>query len=209
MSSSERGRAGARCFIQEDDAPAKQRILEEALRLFVRDGLCETSVRDIAAASGYTNPALFKHFRTKAALALHLFEQCYLSLFHALTRAAAGRDFQARQHAVVTKYLEMLDADRDAVVYVQDNLRHFWPQMPERVRRCSIVALVHTLLKHGRVHGIVTAAEPLDLLVAGWMGILQQFARLWLFGQFKGAAVAHASHLEALLTRMVAREGKS
>ena len=64
----------------EGDAPAKRRILVTALELFVRDGLCETSVRDIAKASGFTNPALFKHFKSKDDLARYLFERCYLEL---------------------------------------------------------------------------------------------------------------------------------
>src|SRR3954471_6240669 len=139
------------CYLAPDDAPAKKRILTEALRLFVRDGLCETSIRDIAAATGYTNPALFKHFSSKAELARHLFEQCYLTLFATVARAASGDgDFAVRRRAVVIAYLEMLDADRDALLYVQDNLRQFWPHMPERVRRSSIVSLIHRLLQGGR-----------------------------------------------------------
>jgi AcrR family transcriptional regulator len=202
-SSPRRADPPTRCFLREDDAPAKQKILTEALRLFVQDGLCETSIRDISAASGYTNPALFKHFPSKADLALHLFEQCYLSLFAAIDRAASVEgDFRARQRAVVTAYLELLDADRDALLYVQDNLRQFWPRMPERVRRSSIVALIHRLLERGRAAGEVTDAVPIALLVAGWMGVLQQFARLWFFGEFSGPALRHAAHLEVLLTRM-------
>jgi TetR/AcrR family transcriptional regulator, repressor of fatR-cypB operon len=65
-------------YVSADDAPAKRKILETALVLFVRDGLCETSVRDIAKASGFTNPALFKHVRSKNDLARYLFERCYL-----------------------------------------------------------------------------------------------------------------------------------
>ena len=40
-----------------DDPPAKHKILVTALALFVRDGLCETSVRDIAKASGFNAKA--------------------------------------------------------------------------------------------------------------------------------------------------------
>ena len=196
-----------RCFVREDDAPAKQKILAEALRLFVRDGLCETSIRDIAAATGYTNPALFKHFPSKADLALHLFEQCYLNLFAALDRAASvDGEFAERQHAIVNAYLEMLDTDSDALLFVQDNLREFWPRMPDRVRKSSIIALLHRLLQRGRAEGAVTEAVPIELLVVGWTGVMQQFARLWFFGEFKGPAIRHTAHLEALLTRMTAAE---
>src|SRR6476660_5127476 len=89
-------------YVAEDDAPAKRRILETALELFVRDGLCETSVRDIAKASGFTNPALFKHFKSKDALARYLFERCYLELAELVSTAiASGRTFEARQRAII------------------------------------------------------------------------------------------------------------
>src|SRR5215510_737293 len=91
----------APAYVSPEDAPAKKRILVEALHLFVRDGLCETSIRDIADASGYTNPALFKHFPSKERLAVHLFEQCYLNLFEALDGAVSSQQgCTAKQHAV-------------------------------------------------------------------------------------------------------------
>ena len=193
----------ARCYLAPADPPAKKKMLTEALRLFVRDGLCETSIRDIAAAAGYTNPALFKHFASKERLTLHLFEQCYLTLFQAIAGAVAGQHgYAAKQQALVATYLEMLDADRDALLYVQDNLRHFWPMMPARVKRSSIVAEVHALLQLGRDEGAVTDAIPLDFLVMGWLGVLQQFARAWFFNGFAGSARRHAARLEQLLTRM-------
>jgi AcrR family transcriptional regulator len=195
----------ARCYLAPDDAPAKKKILTEALRLFVRDGLCETSIRDIARATGYTNPALFKHFAGKERLALHLFEQCYLNLFQAIERAMSGQQgYAAKQHALIASYLEMLDADRDALLYVQDNLRHFWPKMPGSVKRSSIVGQVQALLQLGRDDGAVSDAIPIDFLVMGWLGVLQQFARAWFFGGFAGPARRHGARLEQLLTRMTA-----
>src|ERR1700761_7040730 len=90
-------------YVAVGDAPGKAKILVAALKLFVRDGLCETSVRDIAKASGFTNPALFKHFPTKDALALYLFERCYLELFHLISRAIQSENsFAAKQHAILT-----------------------------------------------------------------------------------------------------------
>jgi AcrR family transcriptional regulator len=193
----------APCYLMPKDAPAKKQILTEALRLFVRDGLCETSVRDIAKASGYTNPALFKHFASKDGLALHLFEQCYVHLFQAIERAIAGHHgYGAQQQAVIAVYLDMLDADRDAVLYVQDNLRHFWPMLPAGARRSSIVGLVHALLERGRDEGVVTDAIPIEFLAMGWVGVMQQFARAWFFGAFAGPARRQAARLEQMLARM-------
>ena len=54
-------------YLTEDDAPAKREILRAALKLFSERGLAATSVRDIAEESGFTNPALYRHF----AILLH------------------------------------------------------------------------------------------------------------------------------------------
>ncbi len=191
-------------YVSEDDAPAKRKILVVALELFVRDGLCETSVRDIAKASGFTNPALFKHFRSKDDLARYLFERCYLELAHLVEQAiASAPTFARKQRAVIDAYLAALDRDSDSVLYVQDWLRYFWPRMPESVRRHSIVGEVHRLLQHGRAEGCVTRDIEIDLLTTACLGTLQQFARFHFFGEFKQPTHKLADALDALLTRIV------
>jgi AcrR family transcriptional regulator len=190
-------------YVTDDDAPGKHRILVTALELFVRDGLCETSVRDIAKASGFTNPALFKHFRSKDHLARYLFERCYLQLEQLVSDAIASEDnFIRKQRAVIDAYLAALDRDADSVLYVVDWLRHFWPQMPENVRRRSIVGDVRRLLETGRGEGKVTNEIDIELLTTAWLGTLQQFARFKYFGEFKQPARALAEALDGLLTRM-------
>lgn len=191
-------------YVSSDDAPAKQEIVIAALNLFVRDGLCETSVRDIAKASGFSNPALFKHFASKEALAGYLFERCYLELYNLVTRAIrSGGTFVAKQHAVIGAYLTALEQDRNAVLYVQDNLRQFWPKMPAAFRKHTIVGQVRALLELGRKEGAVTTTVDVGLLAIAWIGTLQQFARAQYFGEFKLPSRVLAATLEELLTRMV------
>ena len=191
-------------YVAEKDPPAKRKIRVSALTLFVRDGLCETSVRDIARASGFTNPALFKHFRGKDDLARYLFERCYLELADLVARAMASETrFDRKLRAVIDHYMAALDRDSDSILYVDDGLRHFWPQMPETVRRRLIVADVRRLLELGRAEGQVTEDIDLQLLTTAWLGTFQQFARFRYFGEFKQPAAVLADTLEALLTKMV------
>jgi len=191
-------------YVAEGDPPAKRKILVSALALFVRDGLCETSVRDIARASGFTNPALFKHFRSKNDLARYLFELCYLELADLVTRAIASESrFDRKVRAVIDDYMTAVDRDTDSVVWVLDGVRHFWPQMPESVRRRSIVSEIRRLLELGRAEGRVTSDIDLQLLTTAWLGTLQQFARFRYFGEFKQPSAVLADTLEALLTKMV------
>ena len=191
-------------YVSSDDPPAKQKIIIAALDLFVRDGLCETSVRDIAKASGFSNPALFKHFPSKEALANYLFERCYVELFHLVTRAIrSGDTFARKQHAVIGAYMTALEQDRNAVLYVQDNLRQFWPKMPVALRKHTILGEVRTLLQVGRKEGAVTTTLDIGLLTVAWIGTLQQFARAQYIGEFKLPSRVIATTLEDLLTKMV------
>ena len=77
-------------YVRQQDPPAKREILRAALKLFSERGLAETSIRDIAAESGYTNPALYKHFASKDQLALHLFETCHARVWTACAAALSS-----------------------------------------------------------------------------------------------------------------------
>ena len=191
-------------YISGDEPAAKRKILIAALELFVRDGLCETSIRDIANASGFTNPALFKHFSGKNALAEYLFERCYLELFRLVQDAVrSSKSFQESQRALIRAYLAALDRDPYSVIFVQGWLRHFWPKMPAEVRRHSILGEIRALLASGRSKGAVTKEIDVDLLTTAWVGMLQQFARARYFGEFHQDSNRLAEHLDKLLTKLV------
>jgi AcrR family transcriptional regulator len=191
-------------YISTDDAPAKKKILISALKLFSQRGLCETTVRDIAADAGYTNPALFKHFESKEALALYLFESCYLSLYQAASWALAGREtFEEKQHAVIATMVRALLEDSASVLFAQENLRHFWPSVNPAIRKHSILGLIRQMLEEGRRQGAVTAEVEIEMLTVAWMGTLQQFARVWSFGGFKKKENEITAQLNTVLLRAV------
>jgi hypothetical protein len=89
-------------------------------------------------------------------------------------------------------------------LYVQENLRHFWPRMPERMRKYSILGEVRRLLEVGRSEGTVTAEIDIGLLTTAWVGTLQQFARARYFGEFSQTSKALATAIEHLMMRMQA-----
>lgn len=191
-------------YISENDAPAKKKILAAALKLFVERGLGETTVRDIAKEAGYTNPALFKHFESKDALALHLFECCYLALFQTAALALAGHErFKARQRAVIEALIHALHEDSAAVLFAQENLRQFWPQVNPAIRRHSILGLIRKMLEDGRREGAVTDGVDIEILAVAWIGTLQQFARVWYFGDYRKKETKIAAELHEVLLRTV------
>ena len=115
-------------YVDPTDPPSKQELLKAALKLFARDGVRESSIRAVAEEAGFTNPVLFKYFAGKDALALHLFERCYLRLVREATAAlAGGGTFRARLGRLVARLLALLDESPEAVLFVNEELRRYWP----------------------------------------------------------------------------------
>ncbi|TAK18995.1 MAG: TetR/AcrR family transcriptional regulator [Myxococcaceae bacterium] len=189
-------------FLGEDDASVRQRILVAALDLFANKGLDGTSIRDIAAAAGCTNPALYKHFDGKQAVALFLFEVCYSRLWssqHAAVSAAEG--FDAKLDAYVGRYLALLDESPEAMLFLNDHLRILWPHASPGLRRRSILAQARSLMLEARKEGRMRSVDP-DLAAAAVVGTLVQFARMIHFGSLRRPAATWHAALVALIARV-------
>jgi len=191
-------------FVSDADSPGRREILRAALTLFVRDGVRETSVRAIAEASGYSNPALFKHFASKEELAQFLFQRGYEWMAGGLQSALADdRPFRENLRALVARFAALLDEDSEAVLYVQENLRVFWPAVAATLRRRSIVGLVRRLLEAGVREGKVTRDVEVELLTTIIIGTMGQFARALYFGEHGPNAAHWVPSLEKALERTV------
>jgi len=192
-------------YLSVTDPPSKRKILRAALHLFALKGVHAVTIREIAGEAGYTNPALFKFFATKDALALHLFENCYLRLFERLDAAVgSGLHFGERLRAILDVFFSQIEEDVEAFLFIQDHLRDMWPRVSGNTRQKSILALVRSTLEQAVGEGSVTAATSPDLLVAAITGTLQQFARMFYFGEFKGGARDWAPEVETIIRRIVA-----
>lgn len=191
-------------YSSSGDPLSKQKILRAALHLFAQKGVHAVTVREIAAEAGYTNPALFKFFATKDALAMHLFERCYLQLFERLNDACRGSlSFGEHLGAILEVFFSQIEQDADAFLFVQDHLRVMWPHVSSQIRKKSILSLIRSALRQGVREGEVIGVLDIDLLVAAITGTLQQYARMVQFGEFKGQVRERLPEMEAILRRIV------
>lgn len=162
-----------------DDPPSKKAVLSAALKLFVRDGYDTITIRAIAAESGYTNPALFKFFKTKEDLGLHLFEKSYGVLLEEL-----GPFFQrpgTLEEVVdgwVGTYLALLERRLDVFLFVHDHFAHFWPRAARRFPGRDLFTLMRGWLAEGRRTGAVSDAVPIEVQTAALGGFFHQFAKM-------------------------------
>jgi AcrR family transcriptional regulator len=190
-------------YVPEDDPPAKRQILRAAMKLFSERGLDATSIRDIARESGYTNPALYKHFGSKEELALHLFETCHRRLWTKCSAAiAAAKTFEEKLDGYIGQVLQLVDDDPEAMAFLSDCARVLWPKAGPAVRRQTMIGLARSLmaqapqLRHGQ-----SMPNP-DIAAACLQGTLAELARMRQVGVVPGPAMRWKDDLVSLFRRV-------
>ena len=192
-------------ILLETGPASKREILKAALSLFVRHGPSYPTARQIAAQAGYSNPAIFKYFRTKDQLAHYLFKQCYKRVTGELHEAIhLERPFRDNLQALLGAYGRIVEEDLDTFLYATENTRRFWPSLSPDLRARSLVGLLRRVFENGKTEGVVGRDADPELLVAGVVGLLSQFARLRYFGEFQGPAGDWIYSVEKMVIKMCA-----
>ena len=87
----------------------RERILEEAVKLFYARGFTATTLDDIAAELGVTKPFIYTHFRSKVELLAALCKPTIELSMQAVTEAAAQPGTPtARLHRAVTDFTKVV-----------------------------------------------------------------------------------------------------
>ena len=186
----------------DTDPASKREILKSALALFVRHGPSDPTARQIAAHAGYSNPAIFKYFRTKDELALYLFKECYVKVTSRLRETIRfERPLRENLQALLTAYGEIVERDLDALLYATENHRRFQRSLSSELRERSLSRLLLQLFEDGKSEGAVASGMDTRLLVSAVIGLLSQFARARYFGEFPGPAESWVASIEEIIAR--------
>ena len=191
-------------YIREGDPPAKREILRAAMKLFSEHGLVATTIRDIAKESGYTNPALYKHFVSKEELALYLFETSHRRLWsrcHAAIESATG--FDGKLENYIGEVLSLVDEHPEAMAFLSENARVLWPKAGPAVRRQTMIALARSLMSAAPRAGKSSAVHP-DVAAASLQGTLAELARMIQVGAVRGPALSWKAELVKLFRKSAA-----
>jgi TetR/AcrR family transcriptional regulator, repressor of fatR-cypB operon len=192
-------------YIREEDPPAKRQILRAAMKLFSERGLDGTSIRDIAEESGYTNPALYKHFAGKEELAVHLFETCHRRLWTKCNAAiVAANNFDDKLEGYIGQVLALVDEHPEAMAFLSDSARVLWPKAAPAVRRQTMIGLARSLMSTARHRPGGKAALHPDVVAASLQGTLAELTRMLQVGVIPGPAVRWKGDLVALFRKLVA-----
>ena len=168
----------------------KQRILLAALRLFSEKGLCETSIRDIGEAAGLSNPALYKHYASKDALARALFIFCYRWLHSPLEKVVRGEfeSISSQLAAYNSTFFQQFEIAPEVVIYLSDNIQQFWSEVQADVAGDTFVSQINRMLASAIDRNEIGDDLDIDLASAIIIGGIQQLSRMWYLGLLKRPA---------------------
>jgi AcrR family transcriptional regulator len=119
------------------------RVLDAALRCFVRDGVQGATIQDIAARSGVSIGSIYHHFGSRERILLELYRRCLERMLAHVTRAVV-RKRAARDgvRAMVTSYLRFVESNRDEALLIfaaahTELTRDFRPELAELAARVT------------------------------------------------------------------------
>jgi AcrR family transcriptional regulator len=169
---------------ERQKAETRERILQAARELFVRDGIEKTTMRAIASAIEYTPTAIYHHFRDKNALLEELCIVDFLALGNALMKIGRIEDPVERMRRMGMAYADFALAHPSQYRFMFMTLREHFPdpavkaqRMPEEDAYRFLHSTVAEGIEAGRYRPELNDANELAQVM--W-GAVHGVVSLWL-----------------------------
>lgn len=184
-----------------DGTRTRERIERAALKLFVEQGIAETSIRDIAREAGISQGAMYNHFESKEQLAWSLFAEHFSEFGQELHRLAQAHDtLEAKFRAMIAYVFERFDEDWLLVSYVF-LARHLHLRRVTRKLGNPYIAfraVIATAIRRGEI-----PRKDTDLAASLVVGAIIQVIDTKILGHIRGNLSASADITAAACTRLL------
>jgi AcrR family transcriptional regulator len=118
------------------DPARKERILAAAADLLARNGYHGVSMSDIGAAAGVTGSAIYRHFESKSALLVALFDRVIDGLLWDEQRIVHEvTDLRWALHQLISGQVEFVVADRELAQIYHNEIHNLPEDDRRRLRR--------------------------------------------------------------------------
>ena len=178
----------------------RQRIIEGALRLFAERGVDASSIRDIATSAMITEPAVYRHFRSKEDLVWEIFWTGYRGLGETLRDIQPpgvqpfGADLRARVTAMVETICALFDRDEPLFRFLLLTQHGQLGKITEREK--SPVQVLHDQLAAAIAAGALPRQDA-ELATSTVFGIVLQAATFKVYGRLDQPLAHYAPSLAA------------
>jgi AcrR family transcriptional regulator len=179
-------------------AVTKEKIFSEALQLFARKGVEGTSVRDISLAVGVADAALYRHFRSKDAIAQEIFSRHYGALARSVEEIGTqAQPFAATVRQLVSHFCTLFDEQPSVFAFIllnqHDHLRLIGDQE-------NVVEALKQIMARAVERGEIAIRDP-DLAAALALGATIQPAVYKLYGRLAGSMSTLAPQIAQAVCR--------
>jgi len=176
--------------ISAKDGTTKAKIERAALHLFAEHGVDGVSTKQIAAAAGISEGAIYRHFSGKEALARSMMVAIHGRLTDIIKAADEAHDnLDAKIQFIVTHYCRIADEDWDLFQYHILHLHHF-PRLSDGPED-SPMGVAAMLLQKAMDDGEIEAMDA-NILAAMSLGVVVQAAQAKVFGYITGPLAARS-----------------
>ena len=151
----------------------REKISRAAIRLFVKNGIAETPMRDIAKAVDVSEAALYRHFSGKDAMVWDLFKYHY-DLFAAyLEKSLLQKNAKGKVTEMVKSCCELFDQDRDVFFFLlmTQHMQKFYPDNYQPKLPRLIYTIIQTAIENKEL-----PPQDAEISTAMVMGIVMQTA---------------------------------
>ncbi len=172
----------------------RQRITEGALRLFAEKGVDATSIRDIASSAAITEPAVYRHFKSKEDLVWEIFWTGYRGFGETLRTIAPEGGLRERLCAMVTTICDLYDRDQPLFRFLLLTQHGQLGKITERDK--SPVQVLHDQLAAAIKAGALPEQDS-ELATSTVFGIVLQAATFKVYGRLDRSLSHYAPSLAA------------
>ena len=171
---------------EDNLSTGRQRILEQAQRLFAMRGYHGASIRDIAQASGLSNASLYYHFGNKQNLYFEVIKSYIAEVAQQLQEAGAVEgSYRQRLTRMANAYAEIIVESqsaihnllRDLTQFGREEIRHLLPDARRRIQS-TIAAVLEEGIAAGEVQQVDSYRVGVLLL-----GMISSLAALRIYGE--------------------------
>jgi AcrR family transcriptional regulator len=166
---------------EESTVAGRQRILDQAQRLFTAHGYHGVSIRDIAQACGLSNAALYYHFGSKQNLYFEVLKEHISTLTLCLREAGAtGGTCRERLAHMARAYAQMILEYQDTVQIMLRDLAQFdWEEILQMLPDLQALtpSPLAAVMEEGIASGEVRAldVQRVDIVLMGMISALVAF----------------------------------
>jgi AcrR family transcriptional regulator len=179
----------------------KELIERAALRLFVQQGIAETSIKEVARAAKVSQGAMYNHYVSKDELAWQLFATNFSEIGQALRQRAGEHDtLEAQFRAMIRYVFERFEQDWLLVTYVFFARHHHLRRVDRRMGNPYLAfrSVISRATKRGEI-----PTQDLDLATSLVTGAIIQVIDTRILGRIASDLPRKADAIAASCVRLL------